>query len=187
MSMKLVLVLGSACLVSACATTDDPREGGFVSGVQGLSSGTYERRVRDREDNLARLRAVQDDLKQETTGLDAQKQQRQKLLDEEQRKLASLNKDVKALEKKLAALSKEQGTSDKRVAELDKRLRELKGQLSKQGSALDALEGGGVGSADALEGSGAGVDTRRQQLEAQRLALQKEYEELLNLTLMLAQ
>lgn len=188
MKMQQTLVILSVALLTGCATTDDPREGGFFGGVQGISSGAYERRAQEREENLAKMRAMQKELETETASLDAQKHQRQVVLEREKSKLATLNKDVKALDARLAKLSKEQGASDKRVADLQHRLSLLKGQLSDQQTSLDALEGGGAGGADALEGAGTGAlsDTRRQQLEAQRLELQKEYESLLSLTLMLA-
>lgn len=38
----------SVCLVG-CATSADPHEGGFVSGVVGLAGGGYQRRVDERE------------------------------------------------------------------------------------------------------------------------------------------
>ncbi|WP_321528294.1 hypothetical protein [Sedimenticola selenatireducens] len=189
MKTQQTLVILATLLLTGCVTTDDPREGGFFGGVHGISSGSYERRAQEREENLAKVRAMQKELEAETESLDAQKHQRQLVLEQEQSKLATLNSDVKALEARLMTLGKEQGASDKRVADLQRRLDVLKGQLSKQQTSLDALEGGGTGGADALEGTGTGAlgDTRRQQLEAQRLELQKEYDSLLSLTLMLAE
>lgn len=185
----LLIATSVGMILGGCATTDNPREGGFIGGVQGLSSGSYERRVRERKDNLARLKAIQEDLDQESATLTAEKQKRQKILDEERSKLAAINKDIASLEKKLAKMEKEKGEGDARIADLQKRLNGLKAKLSGQNKTIDDLEGSGTGGADALEGSGTGsmTDARRQQLEAQRAALQKEYEELLNLTLMLAQ
>jgi chromosome segregation ATPase len=43
-------------LLGACATTSDPSQGGFLSGVSGLSSGEYKRRVADRTAELERMR-----------------------------------------------------------------------------------------------------------------------------------
>lgn len=188
MKMQQTLVILSALLLAGCVTTEDPHEGGFFGGVHGITSGAYERRAQEREENLAKMRAMQKELEAETAALDAEKQQRQQVLEREKRALAALNKDVKALDARVARLSREQGASDKRVADLQLRLSLLKEQMSHQQKTLDALEGGGPGSADALEGSGTGASnaTRRQQLEAQRLELQQEYESLLNLTLMLA-
>lgn len=142
MKMQQTLVILSVALLTGCATTDDPREGGFFGGVQGISSGAYERRAQEREENLAKMRAMQKELETETASLDAQKHQRQVVLEREKSKLATLNKDVKALDARLAKLSKEQGASDKRVADLQHRLSLLKGQLSDQQTSLDALEGG---------------------------------------------
>lgn len=181
-----LIVLG-AVVVAACATTDDPSRGGFVSGVQGLSSGAYEERIREREANLERMRALQQDLEQESSELEALKRQRQQQLADERRKLEALDRDTRALEQRLVDLEAEQGASDRRLPELQRRLQDLQARLAQQQRAVDSLEGS-AGGADALEGSDSGgADLRRRQLESQRAALQREYEELLNLTLMLAQ
>lgn len=44
-------------IVAGCAgpTDPDPRSGGFIGGLQGLSSGTYEKRIAKLEMELARL------------------------------------------------------------------------------------------------------------------------------------
>ncbi|MCW8906137.1 MAG: hypothetical protein OQL28_02725 [Sedimenticola sp.] len=189
MKLQLLIVFGSAWLVAGCVTTDDPREGGFLGGVHGLTSGAYERRTQEREANLEKMREMQNELNNESKQLARQKQQRQQVLQEEKGKLAVLSSDVDALEFKLVALNKEEKVSRQRVTELDQRISRLKNQLASHASALDALERDGIGSADTLEGAGTGGLTadRRQQLEAQRQALQKEYETLLELTLMLSQ
>lgn len=188
MKNQSILVVIVAGLLGSCVANENPKEGGLFGGIHGLSTGAYERRAQEREDNLAKMRALQEELNQETTSLDAQKQKRQIILEEERRQLATLTTDVKALQIKLASMQKNKGASDKRLVDIQQRLEELKSQLSAQQSSLDALEGNGVGGADALEGTGSGtlIDSRRQQLEAQRLELRQEYDDLLNLTLMLA-
>jgi len=187
MTIRWLAATGAVVLLSACATTDDPREGGFISGVQGLSSGTYERRVREREDNLEKLRAMQQELEREGAALETEKSAREQALAQERRKLAELDGDIRSLEARLAELDQARGAGDERVRDLQARLAELKGRLNAQNRSIDALEGGS--GADELEGTGQGdlSDVRRRQLETQRTALQREYEELLNLTLMLAQ
>lgn len=44
-----LLFAGLAVFVAGCATSADPHEGGFVSGVVGLAGGGYQRRVDERE------------------------------------------------------------------------------------------------------------------------------------------
>lgn len=48
-------ILSACLLASGCATTADPHEGGFISGVVGTSGG-YQKRVKAREAELARMR-----------------------------------------------------------------------------------------------------------------------------------
>lgn len=186
---RILIAIGAGLILFGCATTDDPHTGGLVGGMHGLSSGAYDRRISEREDNLAKLRAIQKDLDQETVSLTSDKQQREQILEKEKGKLAAMNKDVSALEKSLADLEQEKGSQDARIADAHQRLQELKTKLAAQDKSIDDLEGSATGGADSLEGNGTGnaADLRIQQLEAQRDSLQKEYEELLNLTLMLAQ
>lgn len=182
-----VVSLSATLLLGACATTDDPSRGGFIAGISGISTGAYDKRVREREDNLARMRALQHELEQESADLEAQKRQRTRQLASEKRKLAALDRETVELERKLDALAREKGASEQRLPELQQRLEGLKRKLAHHKRTIDDLEGSG-GGADALEGSGQGSsDLRRQQLESQRAALQREYDELMNLTLMLAQ
>jgi chromosome segregation ATPase len=47
-AVALLAASVSVCLVG-CATSADPHEGGFVSGVVGLAGGGYQRRVDERE------------------------------------------------------------------------------------------------------------------------------------------
>lgn len=46
-----------ALLLSACVTSEDPADGGFFNGVNGLAGGGYQARVDEREENLANAQA----------------------------------------------------------------------------------------------------------------------------------
>ena len=50
--MQLIKTLPLLCLM-ACADSADPADGGFFNGVAGLSSGTYDARINERETALA--------------------------------------------------------------------------------------------------------------------------------------
>ncbi len=49
MRLSLLIPLAAAALPLAACDSSDPADGGFFNGVQGLSSGTYEARIDERE------------------------------------------------------------------------------------------------------------------------------------------
>lgn len=173
-----VMIVGVALLSGCANVSTDPREGGFFGGVSGLNSGTYEARVRERDERLAQVRETQRSLEDETSALEAQKSATASKVEADRVRVQKLNADVAALDKRVSTLSAQEGADKKRVKELQTRLDTLKRDMSKQSSALDALEGGGLGDAE--------TDLRRQQLEKQRDGLRREYELLMKMQLELA-
>lgn len=166
-------------LVSGCASSSDPREGGFFGGVWGLQSGAYEERTQNREARLERLRAMQHDLDAKQAELEKEKASLEEEVALERQRLASLQQNVAGLEKELNTYQTEDAQKKQRIQKLQTRLTELKSQMQAQTSALDALEGSGTGDTD--------QDLRRKQLEEQRRALQEEFELLMELSLELSQ
>ncbi|AGA34174.1 hypothetical protein TVNIR_2533 [Thioalkalivibrio nitratireducens DSM 14787] len=174
--------LAAAGLAAGCASAPtDPREGGFFGGVAGIHSGAYDARVREREERLERLRAVQAELETERSELDALHQTREQQVAAERSRLARMQQDVADLSQTVDDLEARHGSGDQRVQELQTRLVSLQGGMREQQSSLDALEGVGPGG-----GADPAVELRRRQLEEQRRALQREYEMLLELSLELA-
>jgi chromosome segregation ATPase len=165
-------------LLAGCATSSDPRQGGLFGGLSGLSSGTYDQRVKEREAQLHASQQSQAELSSENARLEQEKAARQALVAQERQKLTKLDQEVQGLDRKVKQLSSRAGGADKQVKEAQQRLAELKKQLTSQGRAIDALEGGGDGSQP--------DDLRRRQLEEQRQALQREYDALMEFTLKLA-
>lgn len=173
------LVLGLGLLVlGGCASSTDPREGGFFGGVQGLGSGAYDARLKERDDRLATLRETQAELSGERATLEASQLAAEEALEQERAEYARLERDIDGLERRLAELKKTRGAQDSRVADLQSRLDSLQQDMNKQSNALDALEGSGMPD-DAME-------QRRRELLAQREALRKEYDLLMSLTMDLA-
>ncbi len=167
-----------ALLGSGCASSTDPREGGFLGGVQGLQSGAYEERVQSRADSLNRLRDLQQDLDAKQANLESQKAGLEEELALERQSLAALDREVTGLEQSVETFQADDVQQKQQVQELQSRLDELKSRMQAQTSALDALEGSGTGSTD--------QDLRRRQLEEQRRALQEEFELLMDLSLELS-
>ena len=178
-TLNHLAVAAAVAALAGCANlSTDPREGGFLGGVSGLNSGAYEARVVEREDRLAQLRETQRGLESERTQLETHRSDVDRQVAAERVRVKKLDADVVGLEKKVGTLKTKQGTDGKRVGELQSRLAELKRKTAQQTSALDALEGSGLGDAE--------TDLRRTQLEEQRRALQREYDLLMKMQLELA-
>ena len=62
----------SAFLLTGCVTSEDPSEGGFFNGVSGITSGTYDQRVEEREADVADATARNEALAAEQARLSAQ-------------------------------------------------------------------------------------------------------------------
>lgn len=181
MKLRVVIMMISLTgMLGGCAGGDqDPRSGGLFGGISGLSSGSYDNRLKDREARLEQLRATQRQLDAEQGQLKEQKSAAYAKVAKDQAQVNAMQSEIKQLEKKSKALAARQGKDQQRVAALDKRVKALKSKMGKQSSNLDALEGSGLGDAD--------VDLRRKQLETQRDALAHEYDLLMKMQMELAQ
>ncbi|MCA1794335.1 MAG: Atg14 domain-containing protein [Desulfobacteraceae bacterium] len=176
----LVALIFLAGVLGGCAAGEhDPRTGGFFGGIGGLGSGGYEKRMKEREASLEQLRTTQRALNIEKDQLEQQQSAAYVRLESDRARASIMQSEIALLDKKTKALATQQGTDQQRLAKLQQRLTALKGQMGRQSSALDALEGSGLGDAD--------VDLRRKQLEKQRDALAREYELLMKMQLELSQ
>lgn len=176
----VVLMMLFTGVLGGCATGDqDPRTGGLLGGISGLSSGGYENRVKGKEARLEQLRATQSQLDAEKGQLELQQSAAYAQLGKDQAQVSAMQSEITKLEKSSKALAAQQGADKQRVAELHKRIADLKGNMKKQAAALDALEGSGLGDAD--------MDLRRKQLEKQRDDMAHEYELLMKMQVELAQ
>ena len=93
----------SMLALGACATSPDPADGGFISGVVGLAGGGYERRVSEREDAYedeldaqAALQAEARAVEQERAEVRAQLRSAQGRLAAQQRRIAAERRSVGA-------------------------------------------------------------------------------------------
>jgi|GEM_PF-2180355 len=95
-----------ACLaiwIGGCATSADPHEGGFVSGVAGLAGGGYQRRIDEREnthqgelDAQARLKAQARTLEQERAQVQGDLARARTRLASQERRIAAERARIKA-------------------------------------------------------------------------------------------
>lgn len=111
----LGLQLGTLILpwcLFGCATTEDPHQGGFVSGVVGLTSGSYEKRISDRESRY------------------------QTELDDQQRLMA----EAEALRRERARVESDLNQANRRLASLDRKVRQTRAQIAREQSASSAAQ-----------------------------------------------
>jgi chromosome segregation ATPase len=87
-------IMAGALLLTACATTDDPHQGGFFSGVQNLATGGYQQRIDSREQTLQQQYSEGSRLSARADTLRAER-------DRNQRELAAASSQVAQLEASL--------------------------------------------------------------------------------------
>lgn len=53
--VNVPVFLAGVVLLSGCVTSTDPSQGGFINGVSGLSSGTYDQRIQTKQNELSSI------------------------------------------------------------------------------------------------------------------------------------
>jgi hypothetical protein len=89
--------------LGGCATSADPHEGGFVSGVVGLAGGGYQRRIDERETTYKGELSASDRLKAQARELEQERAKVRSDLSSAQKRLATLEARVKRERAMLAA------------------------------------------------------------------------------------
>lgn len=116
------LVAALAAGLAACATTDDPSKGGFMSGIKNLSDGTYQKRVDDRQKTLEN---EQDANLQQTRALERVNAQSADVKAERaaaEARYASFQRDLDGMRGRLAAAEKANAKKKGEVAALNKQV-----------------------------------------------------------------
>jgi chromosome segregation ATPase len=146
-------------VLAACVTSDDPRAGGFIGGISGLSSGAYDRRVQDRQDATSALQAENEALERRAKEVQGRRVAATQDREAAARLLTTLQGDLTSLKQKLAAAKKSGSASS---ATLDKLRNDL--------TTLE-LENRDVGAKSATMGEAATsqrikeIDEKKRQLE----------------------
>jgi len=93
--MKRLLLLGTAIFAfSGCEVSEDPADGGFISGVVGVAGGGYQRRIDALEATLAADQARANSLASEQLRLQAQSASISAQIRNQTAQLAALKKVV---------------------------------------------------------------------------------------------
>jgi len=116
-----LVVLFQLTLVAAlvgCATSADPRDGGFVNGIVGLGGGGYQRRIDERRDTLSAEQAAQRQLAIEQREVEAERDAVRGELQRAEQRLAAQQRRIAAERARILALEQKSAADRARLAEL---------------------------------------------------------------------
>ena len=115
---------------SGCATNPDPGQGGFIDGLVGMSSGGYQGRVDQRQQNLSTVQSANAKMEEQNRTLKgdlaATKEEEQAYRDQ----LARLQGDMKALQSQLAKAKVKTQADLAHKKELEQNLASLNGKIA---------------------------------------------------------
>ena len=120
--------MAAALWLAGCATSEDPHQGGFVSGIVGLAGGGYQRRIDDREGAYQGELSAQQRLQAQARDLERERAAVRTDLNRSQARLADL-------ERRLAQQRAQLRTAGGQSAQL-RRLNEAQAQVTRTKGAL---------------------------------------------------
>jgi peptidoglycan hydrolase CwlO-like protein len=164
---KLLFCVFLIAIITGCATTSDPRQGGFFGGIAGLSSGAYKERLKQRENDLAQQESTHQDLTQESVKLKSETQK----LEGELAKLTEMDKNLSNLQEEIDQLEAKSDKQKNDIATLKKNIEKVRKKIKSQQGALEEL--------DHVGGSATNPESERI-LKKERDRLADEYNKLIN-------
>jgi len=142
---RLVLGLGAALALSACTVSSNPADGGFISGVSGIATGTYDQRIQEREAAVAQEQIRSEGLQRRLGELEAQHAAIQSRIDDSKSRLDTIRNRIARARTRLNS----QPLSASRNARLQE-LDQAEAELQRTRGDLDRLEASNVSSDQAL-------------------------------------
>lgn len=119
---RLVSVVLVSCLsiwLAGCATSADPHQGGFVSGVVGLAGGGYQRRIDEREGAYRDELDSQERLKAEARALELERAAVRSDLDRAKTRLAAQERSIAQARAGLKAQRQTSAQTQERLRQID--------------------------------------------------------------------
>jgi chromosome segregation ATPase len=174
---KLIIGFVAALFLTSCASTN-PREGGFIGGLQGIFSGAYDARVQKSQQELSDQERLNQSLEEESRSLDAEVRSRDILLATEQDHLAGLQKNISKLESNTGLLVAKSDVQKVEIARLKRQIEDHRSQLKSLRFAIRDLDqaGGSVsnpGRYQVLKRERDRLETEYRRLHEYSLALSK--------------
>lgn len=156
-------------LLVGCATSDNPREGGFFGGVAGIHSGAYDNRIQQRQHELGQVQYINQELHQESVTLQDEARLQASELVAEQRRMAEMEQELAGLQADLNKLKARSGQQANEITTLQQSIENTRRQLKNEQITLDQL---------GLSGEGVVDSDRYRLLQKERDRLADEYKAL---------
>lgn len=135
--------LAAGVLISGCATSpeeNDPSEGGFWRGVQGVSGGQYEERIREREDRITREQQHTQELSRRYNEILAEQAEVEKRTAEIKSRIRTIEREIQRLENNLVLEHAENQELALQLEEAKERVRLFRESSMDQPMTFDELE-----------------------------------------------
>jgi chromosome segregation ATPase len=143
-SRSPAIVIPGLLWLAGCATSPDPAKGGFISGVNGLMSGGYDRRIAEQSSDLDRMRAQQAAAESDAGQANALLARRQQSVSAMRVSVANLDRSVRSMQTRLAqeragnsALSAHDAQLARELDDAQRRLASLRSQLGSAATPAD--------------------------------------------------
>lgn len=177
MLKRYLLIILPLMILTGCATTTDPRQGGFFGGLYGMSSGAYDKRIQTRQNELNHQKDLNEGLNEEAQALEYEFKVSKKTLAKELQRVKKMGKDLSRMESEINIMN---AKSEKKKNELVTLRRDIKNQRKKLVNLQSNLE--------ALNNNGGDIENDRYQaLKRERDRLAEEHKRLLDYSNALSQ
>ena len=113
-------------LAGGCERNPDPAQAGFFSGVGNLATGTYDRRIDEKQQELSEAERLKQQLAARERAASAERQQTTWELIAWRKRIDGLDAEIRQLETRLAAARAERGAADARVIAAQRKLEQAK-------------------------------------------------------------
>jgi chromosome segregation ATPase len=131
MRCKCVGLILTAGLLAGCATTDDPRQGGFFSGIGNLAGGGYERRIVERQETLQQEQQTQQQLAWQADALRQEQAEVNRQLDAANADLARVNASLARIRSQLRSARQQTAAQRAKLQQAEASAREVRTLLQR--------------------------------------------------------
>src|SRR5689334_11302105 len=127
-------------LLAGCAREEDPAKAGFFSGLGNAATGTYERRLDDRQRELSETQQLKEQLAARAADSDRRRTVSEAELQNRQARLATVDDELGRLKRRLDELKRQRSGDQARLRDAERRLAELRREREQAVGATDEAQ-----------------------------------------------